>query len=415
MLLKHAAPTFTARVRYRAIDISTNCPIHTYHPNVGDFLAGTAPTDTDRASTSGGGGSTSTSSTVSASTTSSIDGDVPAAVAPTAAHVKALKAAHQTAKMAARAAAASAAASAGRGGGAAAGAAAAVVVVADNACISDTFSAVDPTSRTAGPQRRKQHHNQQHQQHQQTGSTSGSADKHKEKKTRAKTKPCTFFPRGRCRYGDGCRFSHDVAHESAQEKEEEEEKEEEDMLEAHEAALDNAERIEVGPSVGFSWGIYTRHKMIKGASLAILGILAAAGSSRETKETKREIQEETAMCSVRTGLRGRAFALSGKNVCVWGGEGGELWAIAALGQRTEKHEVHEFYSLARVCVHCPRARNRKLLSFTSDFDDAKLLPSYPPSPPPPTRGEIWFTLKSTMFWRILNVVRCRVASRIELR
>ncbi|CAM9367123.1 unnamed protein product [Pylaiella littoralis] len=73
----------------------------------------------------------------------------------------------------------------------------------------------------------------------------------KEKKEETdKAKPCAFFARGRCRYGDGCRFSHDIGSSSSsssseeEEEEEEEEETEEVKLAAKERALDEMERIQ---------------------------------------------------------------------------------------------------------------------------------------------------------------------------
>eukprot|EP00903_Cladosiphon_okamuranus_P008007 g7725.t2 len=204
----------------------------------------TAGMDADRAST--GTSSTSTST----STASSSDEDMSAAGGSAAARVKAVKAAHQAPKKAARASAAAAPAAAaasadGNGGGGGAAAAPAAAAVADNACITHNFSTVEPTTNTAC---RRQ---QQQQQEQPARRTSGSLEKHKEgKEQRAYTKSCTFFLRGRCRYGDRCRFSHDVVHESdgkekeGGEEEKEEEEEGEDAIATMEAALDEAERIQ---------------------------------------------------------------------------------------------------------------------------------------------------------------------------
>lgn len=76
-----------------------------------------------------------------------------------------------------------------------------------------------------------------------------------------KRAPCTFYVRGCCRFGDGCRHSHDVKQWGSGDSEEEErvfdeieghtehgEKEEEgceDDFSAKEAALDEEERIQV--------------------------------------------------------------------------------------------------------------------------------------------------------------------------
>lgn len=83
------------------------------------------------------------------------------------------------------------------------------------------------------------------------GGDGGGGDGSNKKKTKQRSiaKPCVFFPRGRCRYGDGCRFSHDVVGKGGNEEEEEEEEVvvvEGDTIAAEEAALDKAEKLQVG-------------------------------------------------------------------------------------------------------------------------------------------------------------------------
>ena len=131
------------------------------------------------------------------------------------------------------------------------------------------LSAVEPTTTGRRPQ---------HQQHQQPeeedrslsgtagsggGGGGGSDGTSKKKKPRANAKPCVFFPRGRCRYGDACRFSHDIVEKGGRADDAEEEEEEDDevvvldkdeALAAREAALDRAEKLQVGRFGGSARG-----------------------------------------------------------------------------------------------------------------------------------------------------------------
>ena len=216
-------------------------------------VAGTTTADNDLGSTTGerqGGGSSSSSSAAAgggSSGSSSADEEMSAAAASAAASAIALKNARKTEKKAARAAAAAAAAVAATGTG---------------------LSAVEPT--TTG--RRPQHH-QHHQPEEEDRSLSGTAGSgggggggsdgtSKKKKQRANAKPCVFFPRGRCRYGDGCRFSHDIVEKGGRADDAEEEEEDDEVvvldkdeaLAAREAALDRAEKLQVGRFRGSARG-----------------------------------------------------------------------------------------------------------------------------------------------------------------
>lgn len=112
----------------------------------------------------------------------------------------------------------------------------------DNDCISE------PTTK-------RQQREQPREQQAAGSGASGTTSKHKKgTKKRANKTPCTFFPRGRCRYGDGCRFSHDVVREFGEEGQEEGQEEEEDSLASKEAALDTAEKAQVRWSVRIACG-----------------------------------------------------------------------------------------------------------------------------------------------------------------